>query len=77
MEEILTDEEDQNIVENKSQLQTHKSEEYPFLDVNMSCYLEGDQWFVLYYKLGQVIMYDRKENTKKPGNLCKIPPGMI
>ena len=53
------------------------NDEFPFLDMKMSWFPEGDLQFGFIIKKGQQFKYVSKEITHTPSNLRAIPSGVL
>ena len=75
--EIWTNEVNSPTPEKEDRVQIVKNDEFPFLDMKMSCPPEGDLQFGLFRKKGQKLKYFGKESTHTPGTLSAIPSGVL
>ena len=75
--EIWTDGANSPTPETEDRFQIVTNDEFPFLDMNMSWYPEGDLHFGVFRKKGQQLKYVGKESTHTPGTLHAIPSGVL
>ena len=53
------------------------NDEFPFLDMKMSWFPEGDRQFGVFRNKGQQLKYVGKESTHTHVTLCAIPSGVL
>ena len=70
--EIWTMEENFPTPAKEERFQIVTNNEFPFLDMKMSCSPEGDLQVGVFRKKGQQLKYVRKESTPIPGTLHAI-----
>ena len=75
--EIWTNEANSRTPEKEDRVQIVKNDEFPFLDMKMSWYPEGDLQFGVFRKKGQQLKYVVKESTHTPSTLRAIPSGVL
>ena len=71
--EIWTNEDNSPIPEKEDRFQIVTNDEFPFLDLKMSWFPEGDLQFGVFRKKGKQLKYVGKEKTHTPGTIRAIP----
>ena len=75
--EIWTNDAKLPLPEKEDRNQVPTNNKFPFLDMKMGWYLEGDLQFGVFRKKGQQLKYVRNGSTHTPGTLHKIPSGVL
>ena len=63
--------------ETEDRVQIVKNDEFPFLDMKMSWYHEGDLQFGVFKKKGHQLKYFGQESTHTPGTIRAIHSGVL
>ena len=61
----------------EERIQFATNNEFPFLEMKMSCSPEGDLQFGVFMKKEHQLEYAGKETTHTPGTLRAIPSGVL
>ena len=75
--EIWTTEENSPTPTKEEIVQIVTNDEFPFLDMKMSCSPEGGLQFGVFRENGQQLKYVGKESTHTPSTLRTIPSGVL
>ena len=75
--EIWTNKANSPTPEKEDRVQIMTNDEFPFLDMKMSCSPEGDLQFGVFRKKGQQLNYIGQEITHTPSTLRGIPSGFL